>query len=117
MTDKQGLRSEPRYIVDKTGQIHYSPFDGYVFGNERKSIEPGQSCPTCERRMPYPKRESSPVTKTRSYRVPLDEERTSHMRYLRRCFYCGSPSLGPTCREHSDLLVADDFSPTRRGAA
>ena len=49
-------------------------------------------------------------------RIALIEERTSHMRYLRRCFYCGSPSLGPTCREHSDLLVADDFFPTR-GAA
>jgi len=49
-------------------------------------------------------------------RIALIEERTSRMRYLRRCFYCGSPSLGPTCHEHSDLLVADDLSPTR-GAA
>ena len=50
-------------------------------------------------------------------RMALIEKRTSHMRYLRRCFYFGSPSLGPTCREHADLLVADDFSPTWRGAA
>lgn len=37
------------------------------------SIEPGQSCPTCERRVPYPKREQSPISKPVSYRVPLDE--------------------------------------------
>lgn len=36
-------------------------------------ILPGQTCPSCERRFPYPKKESSPTTKTRSYRVPLDE--------------------------------------------
>ena len=36
-------------------------------------IEPGQTCPTCERRVPHPKRESSPKTITFSYRVPVDE--------------------------------------------
>ena len=34
---------------------------------------PGEECFVCKRRVPYPKRESSPVTLTRSYRVPLDE--------------------------------------------
>ena len=37
------------------------------------TLEPGQTCPTCERRLAYPKKESSPVTKPRSYRVPVDE--------------------------------------------
>jgi hypothetical protein len=36
-------------------------------------IDPGQSCPTCERRVPYPKTEKSPQTKSIAYRVPLDE--------------------------------------------
>jgi hypothetical protein len=34
---------------------------------------PGETCGLCERRMPHPKKETSPTTKTRSYRVPLDE--------------------------------------------
>jgi hypothetical protein len=36
-------------------------------------LEPGQDCPTCERRVPYPKKPTSPNTKPKSYRVPLDE--------------------------------------------
>lgn len=35
--------------------------------------EPGQTCGVCKRRMPHPRKESSPVTKTVSYRVPVDE--------------------------------------------
>lgn len=37
-------------------------------------IEPGHTCPTCERRVPHERRPTSPTTKTRSYRVPLDED-------------------------------------------
>ena len=48
-------------------------------------------------------------------RMALIEERTSHMKYLRRCYYCGCPSLGPTCAEHVDLLGADALAP--KGAA
>jgi hypothetical protein len=36
-------------------------------------LDPGQECPSCHRKVPYPKKESSPDTKTISYRVPLDE--------------------------------------------
>ena len=39
----------------------------------RHDLHPGDECPTCERRVPYPKKESSPVTKPKSYRVPVDE--------------------------------------------
>lgn len=35
--------------------------------------EPGEECALCKRRMPHPKKETSPVTVTRSYRVPVDE--------------------------------------------
>ena len=35
--------------------------------------EPGQTCGVCKRRVPHPRKESSPVTKTVSYRVPVDE--------------------------------------------
>ena len=34
---------------------------------------PGQPCPTCTRKLPYPKKESSPQSRTVSYRVPVDE--------------------------------------------
>ena len=36
-------------------------------------IEPGQTCPTCERRVPHPRRHDSPDTLVFSYRVPVDE--------------------------------------------
>lgn len=37
------------------------------------SVEPGQVCPTCERRVNHPKKSSSPDTVVFSYRVPVDE--------------------------------------------
>ena len=37
---------------------------------------PGSTCPTCQRRIPHPKKESSPKTKTFSYRVPVDDAET-----------------------------------------
>lgn len=36
-------------------------------------IEPGQTCPTCERRIPHPRKHASPDTVVFSYRVPVDE--------------------------------------------
>lgn len=36
-------------------------------------IEPGQTCPTCERRRPHPRKQTSPDTVVFSYRVPADE--------------------------------------------
>ena len=37
------------------------------------SPEPGSTCDGCGRRVPFPKREASPTSKTFAYRVPLDE--------------------------------------------
>lgn len=36
-------------------------------------IEPGQTCPTCERRLPHPRKQTSPDSVVFSYRVPVDE--------------------------------------------
>lgn len=36
-------------------------------------VEPGHTCPTCERKVPHPKKPTSPDSKPVSYRVPLDE--------------------------------------------
>lgn len=36
-------------------------------------VHPGDRCPTCERRVPFPKVATSPKTQTFSYRVPVDE--------------------------------------------
>lgn len=35
--------------------------------------EPGSCCPTCERRVPHPKKDSTPESRVISYRVPADE--------------------------------------------
>ena len=37
------------------------------------ALEPGSTCEGCGRRVPYPKKESSPTSRTVSYRVPVDE--------------------------------------------
>ena len=36
-------------------------------------VHPGDTCPTCSRRVPLPKKQSSPTTKPIAYRVPLNE--------------------------------------------
>lgn len=35
-----------------------------------EGMEPGSTCPTCERRIPHPKKKTSPKSKVISYRVP-----------------------------------------------
>lgn len=37
------------------------------------TLSPGQDCPVCERRVPFPKTERSPQTKKKGYWVPIDE--------------------------------------------
>lgn len=37
------------------------------------SVEPGQVCEGCGRKVPHPKKPSSPDSKPVSYRVPVDE--------------------------------------------
>lgn len=36
-------------------------------------IEPGHTCPTCDRRVPFPRKQTSPDTVVFSYRAPSDE--------------------------------------------
>ncbi len=36
-------------------------------------IAPGQTCPTCEQRLPFPAKPSSPPTRKKGYWVPVDE--------------------------------------------
>ena len=37
------------------------------------TIEPGEACPACSQRKPHPRKETSPVTRVRAYRVPINE--------------------------------------------
>ena len=39
----------------------------------KTSATPGSTCPLCQRRIPHPKKDTSPKTKTFSYRVPVDD--------------------------------------------
>lgn len=34
---------------------------------------PGEKCPTCERRVPFPKKKTSPLTKPFSVRIPVGD--------------------------------------------
>jgi hypothetical protein len=42
-------------------------------GEHAHELAPGQTCEACKRKIPYPKKESSPTSKTFAYRVPVDE--------------------------------------------
>lgn len=37
------------------------------------SVEPGQTCPTCARRVPHPRKADTPKSAVVSYRAPVDE--------------------------------------------
>jgi len=37
-------------------------------------VRPGKCCPTCNHRIPYPRKATSPVTVTTSYRLPKVEK-------------------------------------------
>ena len=36
------------------------------------SVSPGETCPVCERRVPHPKKKTSPKSKPFAFRIPLD---------------------------------------------
>ena len=40
---------------------------------EASHIHEGDTCPTCNRRVPHAKKKASPKTKVSSYRTPLDD--------------------------------------------
>lgn len=37
------------------------------------SVEPGNTCPTCERRVNYPRKADSPKSRVKSLRIPEDD--------------------------------------------
>jgi hypothetical protein len=43
-----------------------------VVASAAPHVHPGEKCPTCERKVPHPKRATSPTSKTKSFRLPLD---------------------------------------------
>ena len=63
--------------------VHQAEVDQYVSGGHEKFetpiipiqdvVHPGDTCPTCSRRVPHPRKPSSPTTKPIAYRCPLDE--------------------------------------------
>jgi hypothetical protein len=40
---------------------------------EHTELAPGETCDSCGRRKPFPKKDTSPTSRPRSYRVPVDE--------------------------------------------
>jgi hypothetical protein len=39
-------------------------------------VSPGHDCPTCKRRVPHPRKPSSPQSKVASIRIPIDDVET-----------------------------------------
>ena len=45
-------------------------------------------------------------------RLVVAELQLRRVKTMRECAWCGAPSVGPACRAHSDLLIADAFAPS-----
>ena len=41
--------------------------------SDETTLHPGDTCPRCARRLPHPKKSTTPHTRPIAYRVPLDE--------------------------------------------
>lgn len=59
---------------------------------EHTELEPGKDCPTCHRRVPHPKKESSPVTKVKGIRVPVGDVETFNEQLDAAAEYLGCKS-------------------------
>lgn len=44
--------------------------------HDHDEVKPGETCPTCNRRVNHPKKASSPSSKVFGYRVPIDDAET-----------------------------------------
>lgn len=44
-----------------------------VSGDSSPSVTPGETCPECNRRVPHPRKPSSPKSKVVGFRIPVDE--------------------------------------------
>ena len=51
----------------------FDPHSNLIPPDAHEGLTPGSTCDGCGRRVPYPKRDDSPTTKVRSYRLPVDE--------------------------------------------
>lgn len=51
--------------------VRFVPIDPAAVGDG--APEPGTKCPTCDRRVNHPRKDTSPTSRPFSYRVPVDE--------------------------------------------
>jgi len=51
----------------------FSPESQVSASVQPETPKPGQTCAVCNRRVPHPKKETTPTTRPVSYRVPLEE--------------------------------------------
>lgn len=51
----------------------HSEFGAEVSPHTHEAPPPGETCPTCSRRIPFPKKKTSPTTRVYSIRVPADD--------------------------------------------
>ena len=62
---------EQRHEQDEAPQV-VPPPSGAVAPTAAPHIHPGETCPTCERKVPHPRKPTSPKSKTKSFRLPVD---------------------------------------------
>ena len=55
-------------------------------------VQPGQECPVCKRRKPYPKTADSPASVVKSFRLPADAAEDFAADFARACLIVGLTS-------------------------
>lgn len=66
-----GVRDVSDAIVDPIHEWNEIPSAEELLG-----VQPGETCERCKRRVPHPKKATSPTTKVWSTRVPIDDAET-----------------------------------------
>lgn len=67
------LPDDPAGVVLAADTTPSGPEQTLVYDSWAETeLLPGDPCPACKRKIPHPKKESSPTSKTVSFRVPLD---------------------------------------------
>lgn len=62
-------------VLEEPSRVTSRVVDGptVVPSTSAPSVSPGETCQLCKRRVPHPKKSTSPTTKPLAYRAPLDE--------------------------------------------
>lgn len=63
----------PETVVLAERTSESAPGQGEAGPNEHAGLPPGSTCIVCKRKVPYPRKSDSPVSRVKAFRIPADE--------------------------------------------